>query len=153
MAETNVAALYRAVIQQLAQNGTEMWGSRIYNTESTQTGNGNTRPYVIMVMVSDIEPMWTRVPGAITVMYIKCVADDMETSFAGAGRINDLLHDAGTIDNGLPGYAPPSKLLGGSFWNIATATKEQSLHMIENVENARPIYHDGARYKFRMERN
>lgn len=149
MAEIATAARYRALVTQLTQAGTEVWANRIYNQQAPQ---GAQRPYVVIVMASDIDPLWSRVPGDMAVDYVKCVADDMITSMTGAGRIQLLLHDSGANDRALTGYGPPSKLVGGTDWQILTATHIGVIHLVENVEGNRQIYHDGGQYRFRMER-
>lgn len=149
MAETATAARYRALVTQLTQAGSEAWGTRIYNMQAPPNAQ---RPYVVIVPASDIDPLWSRVPGDMAVDYVKCIADDMITAMTGAGRIQQLLHDAGVNDNALPGYGPPSQLAGGASWQILTATHISAIHLVENVEGQRSIYTDGGQYRFRMER-
>jgi hypothetical protein len=70
----------------------------------------------------------------------------LEQAGAGAARITALLRDKGTQDTS------SNSLNGGAEWQISCSRKLSDISYVEQVSNTEPIYHEGAQYKFLLER-
>lgn len=140
MAEAALAALYRAVKTRLVAVTTHVWATRAY----PDLAPANTaRPYAIYAWAGGGELNAIVAQDAEIVLTVKVVAETLATAFTGAGEISALLNDV-RLTGALA-------LDGGSDWDILTCTQEQAVHLVENVDGVW-LYHEGHRFRVRMER-
>ncbi len=139
MAEAALAALYRAVQQQLTEES-EVWGVKVFPDLAK---GGTAKPYCVFSYAGGGEINARVVQDAEIVLQVKIVTDTLAQAFAGAGRISARLNDAD--------YSSSEVLNGGADWLILNVKQEGIVHMIETVDGAQ-IYHAGHRFRFRMER-
>lgn len=140
MAETAIAALYRAVKQTLTASPGEVWGGKVFPDLAP---SGTEKPYVVYSWAGGGEINARRVQDAEIVLQIKIVTETLAQAFSGAGRISTLFNDAD--------YSSAAALNAGSEWAVLNVKQETIVHMIETVDG-RQIYHAGHRFRFRMER-
>ena len=137
MAESALSAAYEMLHQQLSG---DVWGDRAY---PDVVPAGVVRPYVVWFWVSGGEDNNRQIQDASFVFTVKCVANTMAESLAGAQRISELLNDHGTQDDSaLPDVSPD--------WEITTVTQDRAVHLVE-YQDGEPIYHDGNQYLIVME--
>lgn len=141
MAETAIAALYRAVKQRLTASSGELWGQKAYPDLAP---SGTEKPYVVFSYAGGGELNARRTQDAEIVLTVKVVTEQLAQAFSGAGRISTLLNDAD--------YSSDSVLNAGADWLVLNVKQEQIVHMIETVDG-RQVYHAGHRFRFRMERS
>jgi hypothetical protein len=141
-AEHALAALYRAVFQRLTGPG-ERWGNRVFPDMASAKA---AYPYVVFFWQGGGERNAVKEQDADLVLVVKCISDGLAEAFDCAARISELLNDSGEQDDSA------DYLNGGTDWNILTSTQEETFHLPEMFEGVAPIYHEGARYRFIMER-
>lgn len=138
MAETALAALYRAVGRRLVENP-ELWGDRAYPDLAPE---GSGRPFVLYAWAAGGELNQLVKQDAEIVLTVVCAANTLAQAFTAAGRISALLDDA-DISSTLA-------LDGGAAWQILSVNQEQIVHLVERVDGAW-VYREGHRFRFRME--
>ena len=139
MSETALAATYKALRTALT-GGSESWATRAYPDIAPE---GVARPYVVFGWAGGGEANEVRRQDASLIISVKVVADTMTASMAGAVRLSELLNDQGEQES--------NTITGGTFWEISTITQERAVHLVEQFGNAKPIYHDGHIFRFRLE--
>lgn len=143
MAETALAALYRAVGQRLTAQS-EVWGPRAFPVLAKV---GTPRPYVLFAWAGGGELNQLVKPDAEIMLTVVCAADTLAVAFHGAGRISALLNDA-DASNGTTG-TPPA-LDGGADWQIIHVNQEQIIEIVELVDGAW-VYREGHRFRVLLE--
>lgn len=138
MAETALAALYRAVGQRLVSGG-DVWGQ---NAKPDLMTAGVARPYVLYAWAAGGEVNGLVKPDAEIVLTVQGFADSLAQAFTIAGRISALLNDAD--------LSSASPLNGGADWDILNVKQEQAIHLLELIDS-RWVYRAGHRFRFRME--
>ena len=129
-------------IRARATTVSELWATRVFRHQAPAK---SVRPYVVYVFSSGLKPQNTLASDAELLVTIKCVATDAATSEAGASRIAELFdnlgqHRAETLDC-------------GSDWTLIHSQLTRYISMIENIDNgATQLYHDGAIFRFLLER-
>jgi hypothetical protein len=137
--EAALAALYRAVKQQLTSSGSERWADRAY---PDMAAANTPYPYVDFAWAAGGEVNELIRPDAVIVLMVSAWADTQAESFLCAGRISDLLNDADISSD--------KAMDGGADWLIINSSQEQAIHSVELVDGVWK-YRDGARYRVRME--
>lgn len=140
MAETALAALYRAVGKRLTESSGELWGQKAYPDLAP---SGTAKPYVVFSWAGGGELNQLRTQDAEIVLQIKIVTDNLAQALIGAGRISTLFNDAD--------YSSDSALNAGAEWIVQHVNQEGIVHMLETVDGGQ-VYHAGHRFRFRMER-
>lgn len=139
--ESSNHALGRA-IRQRAIATAEIWSSRVYRAQAPAN---SARPYLIYIFSSGLKPQLTPNTDAELLITIKVVAADALTSERGAARVAELFDNLGqnraaTLDCGLD-------------WALIHSQLTRYISLIENVDNgATQLYHDGATFRFLLER-
>jgi hypothetical protein len=141
MAETALAAAYRAVRSRLAGSG-EPWGTQLYGDIIPAAAEF---PLVSFFWSGGGEYNGRRKVAAELVLTVKGVAYTQAEAFTLAARIATLLNDGGLYDDSA------DHLYGGADWDILTCTQEDAVHIVDMWSGALPIFHDGARYRLVME--
>lgn len=141
MTETALASLFRAVAARAAENGAP-WGKRVFLDLAPR---GTAMPYLVFQMQAGGERNAVRARDAEFVIVIKALDTSLPGALGCAAVIEERFNDAGEYDR-------TAALDGGTEWAILTSTQEGTFHLMELVDG-QPIYHDGARYRVRMEVN
>jgi len=138
----SVRALYEALRGTL--DGAGVWGERCYADAAPA---GVVRPYAVWFVAAGGERnvRGDRADAGYTVT-VKCVADTFAAAAAGAEQIADVLNDTGAQDRRL-GMVQPSG------WTISTVTADRAVHLVERVDGAQAIYHEGYQFLVVMEAN
>lgn len=141
MSETALAAAYRALGARLS-SASEMWETRAYADAAPASAE---YPYVVYVWAGGGERNRLKKRDAELVFIVQAISDSMAEAFAAAARIETLLNDKGEQDDAT------DHLHGGTEWAILTSTQNETFHVREMADGAKPIFHDGARYRLVME--
>jgi len=139
MAEVALAALYRTVRNRLIASS-EIWGTKAFPDLAPAK---TERPYVVFSYAGGGELNARVSQDAEIVLTIKIISTELGQALYGAQRISSLFNDADLSRAGA--------LDAGSEWVIIHVKQEQIVHMVEMVEGVQ-VYHDGNRFRFRMER-
>lgn len=139
MAETALAALYRAVARRLTENS-ELWGDRAYPDLAK---SGTQKPYVVFSYAGGGEINARVQQDAEIVLTVKAVALSLDQAFAASARISTLLNDADA--------SSAEALSAGSEWTIIHTKQEITVHLVELIDSVW-VYHEGHRFRFLMER-
>ena len=131
-----LAATVRAY---LVTNG--IWDSRVHVTMAPVT---SARPYVQIFLAGGGAQNIVKNKDASLLVTIKVIADTLAESLVGAAKISELLDDNGEQEGG----ASP---VTGTEYEISNITEGLTISYVEQIENARSIYHGGAQYRVRME--
>ena len=151
-AEHAHAAAYRAVHSALTAN-TEKWGQKVASLQQPPNTAGQYgRPYVVITFVASTQLRWTNQPDAMVTLYVQAVADNLTDAVSMAGRIDELLDNSGAQDGVDSRQTKPVTLNGGTNWTIQNCTRRDGISLVENIEGARQIYREGAKYELKMER-
>jgi hypothetical protein len=135
-----LAALYDAVYDRLVGDGSEDWANRVHPDLAP---SGTARPHVVYGFAAGGELNESVAQDAGIVLTVKALSLTLAEAFTLAGRISELLNDADK--------SRANALSGGAEWSISHCSQEQALHLVELVDG-QWVYHEGARYRFRMER-
>ena len=138
----SVGRLYEALRGTL--DGAGVWGERCYADVAPA---GVVRPYVVWFVAAGGERnvRGDRADAAYTVT-VKCVADTLAAAMVGAGQVHEVLNDAGAQDR-RGGVVQPTG------WTVLTVTADRAVHLVERVDGAQAIYHDGYQFLVTMEAN
>lgn len=139
--ETAISACYRTLRAHLSAEDA-LWGGRAYPLEVLPAQT--VKPYVVFFVASAIEPQDLAVQRAELVVSVKCVAETLGDSLAGASRIRAYLDDSGTQD-----ISPRLPTL--ATWEVTAVTLDRAIHLQEAVTPDGVIYHDGHQYLITME--
>jgi len=139
MAEVALDALYRTVRNRLIASS-EIWGAKAFPDLAPAK---TERPYVVFNYTGGGELNARVSQDAEIVLTIKIISTELVQALYGVQRISSLFNDADLSRAGA--------LDAGSEWVIIHVKQEQIVHMVEMVGGER-VYHDGNRFRFRMER-
>lgn len=141
MAETALAAAYRAIRARLASGG-EPWGASVFGDVIPASA---VFPVVTFFWSGGGEANNRRTQDAELVFTVKAVSYAQDEAFGMAARLSALLNDAGQTDDA------NDHLNGGADWYILTCTQEEAVHMVDMWAGAQPVYHEGHRFRLYME--
>jgi hypothetical protein len=140
MAEDAKAALYKAVRRRMV-------AANVPKIYLGQAPAKETRPYYVFAILSGGEANLIKAKDAEYTLMIKCVSDKIDEALAGSALIAEWFNDSGILDadnaNG--------QWDGGDVWDILTVTQGLIVSVIENVQGATQIYHEGHQFRVRME--
>ena len=133
-------AAYQAIVARCGGLA-ETWGGRVY---AYRAPSNTPRPYVVFFWSGGGErnDILDKRDGDL-LLTVKAVADTLPAAMAAAGRLAELLDDAGRFDTDTP-------LNGGDDWHIQTSTVEGAIDMSEMVDGV-PVYHQGFQLRLIME--
>jgi hypothetical protein len=140
------AVLYKVLIRTYkVSNGA--WGQRVY---SGFVPAKTPRPYLVILPQAGGQVDMTLADDWEGILTIKCVDADFETAMHGAALIEVLTNNTGVQDRLASGAV---MLVNTSTeWQISYSSKELDVSFVEEFENSVQIYHEGAQYRFRLER-
>lgn len=135
------AAAYQAIVTRCSGTG-EPWGGRVHLRRAPV---GTARPYVVFFLSgggarNDILDK----RDANLLITVRVGSNNLSEALAGAGRLAELLDNAGRFD------VSDNPLNGGDDWLIQTSTAEDDISFDELVDGA-PVYHEGFQLRLIME--
>lgn len=139
MSETALASLFKAVTVQAKATGAP-WGNRVFLDLAPL---GTAMPYFVFQLQAGGEINSVRARDAEFVFVLKALDTSLPGALACAAEIESRFNDAGLYDRTLP-------LNAGTAWTVLTTTQERAIHLTELVDG-RPIYHEGALFRVRMQ--
>jgi len=139
LAEPAHGALFRALMARALEHGAP-WGQRAALDVATL---GTAMPYVVISLQGGGELNAIRARDAEFVVLIKALDTTLSGALACLTVIESRFNDAGLYDRTLP-------LNAGTAWTVLTTTQERAIHLTELVDG-RPIYHEGAHFRVRMQ--
>ena len=142
MAESALSACYRAIRSRLTESSVESWGARVFLEQAQASSDKrNADPFVVYGYSSGGQEHELRTGNGYELLIdVLCIADSFSLSQAGAARISELLADSGTQD------AHPAPMLLNE-WEIISVAEEGVISM-QQVDQTRPIWLNGAMYRF-----
>jgi hypothetical protein len=139
--ESAYLALSRAIRSRAIEN-TSIWNTRVYRAQAPAK---SARPYLVYLFSSGLKPQRTKATDAEFIVTLKSVANDVATSEAGAARIAELFDDLGQHQD--------ATLDCGADWTLIHSQLQRYISLVENVDgSATQLYHDGAMFRFVLER-
>lgn len=135
------AAAYQAIVARCS-SPSELWGGRVFRTRAPA---GTARPYVVFFHAgggarNDIQNK----RDANLLLTVRVAANSLPVALEGAGRLAELLDNAGRFD------VSDNPLNGGDDWLIQTSTAEDDISFDELVDGG-VVYHEGFQLRLIME--
>lgn len=132
-------SLYGALFTALS--GNEMWGDRVYPEIVPAK---IIRPYVVYFISSGGERNARRKDDATFTVVTKCVSLQLSESMDGAGRLSEILNNAGAQGSG--------EVSGDDQWVIMSIEQMQFIKQVEMINDDQPLFHTGHMFRFNMEK-
>lgn len=136
-------ALIDVVGDTLVSGGAAVWQDRVYFHHAPAE---SPKPYVIILLISSGETGRIHAEDSECILAVKVVAQELEQAGAGAALIVSLLRDKGTQDTSV------NPLDAGAEWQVSYSRKLTDISYVELISNTEPRFHEGAQFKFRLER-